>query len=79
MRPRILVVDDESSHRQMIEAVLSAEGYEIAQADDGRVAIEAVEDKFYDLLIMDVRMPNVDGIQALQKIKQISPDIPVIT
>ena len=78
MKPRILVVDDESSHRQMIEAVLSAEGYEISQADDGRTAITAVEDKFYDLVIMDVRMPNVDGVQALQKIKQISPDIPVI-
>ena len=78
MKSRILVVDDESSHRQMIEAVLSAEGYEISQADDGRTAITAVEDKFYDLVIMDVRMPNVDGVQALQKIKQISPDIPVI-
>jgi len=44
----------------------------------GRAAISAVADRFYDLVIMDVRMPNVDGIQALQKIKQISPDIPVI-
>lgn len=78
MSIKILVADDEPSHRQMIEAVLVAEGYEVAQAEDGRAAIAAVEDRFYDLVIMDVRMPNVDGIQALQKIKQISPDIPVI-
>ena len=78
MKAKILVADDETSHRQMIEAVLVAEGYEVTQAEDGQAAISAVEDRFYDLVIMDVRMPNVDGIQALQKIKQISPDIPVI-
>jgi two-component system response regulator HydG len=78
MSIKILVADDEPSHRQMIEAVLAAEGYEVTQAEDGQAAISAVEEKFYDLVIMDVRMPNVDGIQALQKIKQISPDIPVI-
>lgn len=78
MKAKILVADDETSHRQMIEAVLAAEGYEVTQAEDGQAAISAVEDRFYDLVIMDVRMPNVDGIQALQKIKQISPDIPVI-
>ncbi len=78
MKPRILVVDDESSHRQMIEAVLSAEGYEISQADDGQTAIVAVEDRFYDLVIMDIRMPKISGIEALKKIKAISPGIPVI-
>jgi CheY-like chemotaxis protein len=74
MSVKILVADDESSHRKMIEAVLAAEGYEVTQAEDGQAAISAVEDRFYDLVIMDVRMPNVDGIQALQKIKRLSPD-----
>ena len=78
MSIKILVADDEPAHRQMIEAVLAAEGYEVTQAEDGKAAISAIEDRFYDLVIMDIRMPNVDGIQALQKIKQISPDIPVI-
>jgi two-component system response regulator HydG len=62
----------------MIEAVLSAEGYEIFQADDGQTAIVAVEDRFYDLVIMDIRMPKISGIEALKKIKAISPGIPVI-
>lgn len=78
MKPKILVVDDERSHRQMIEAVLAAEGYEIAQADTGQAAIDAVTEKFYDLVIMDIRMPELGGIEALQKIKTISPGIPVI-
>jgi len=78
MKPKILVVDDERSHRQMIEAVLSAEGYEIAQADNGQAAIDAVTKKFYDLIIMDIRMPELGGIEALKKIKAISPGIPII-
>ncbi|CAB1074547.1 Response regulator of zinc sigma-54-dependent two-component system [Olavius algarvensis Delta 1 endosymbiont] len=78
MKPKILVADDERSHRQMIEAVLSAEGYEIAQAEDGQAAFNAVADKFYDLVIMDIRMPELGGIEALKKIKTISPGIPII-
>ena len=78
MKPKILVVDDERSHRLMIEAVLSAEGYDIAQADSGQTAIDAVAEKFYDLVIMDIRMPELGGIEALQKIKTISPGIPIV-
>ena len=78
MKPKILVVDDERSHRQMIEAVLSAEEYEITQADNGLAAIEAIKEKFYDLVIMDIRMPQLGGIETLKKIKTISPGIPII-
>ena len=78
MKPRILVVDDEPSHRKMIEAVLSEEGYEIYQADNGQTAIDEVEERFYDLVIMDIRMPKVGGIDALKKIKTLSPGIPII-
>ncbi|MES0446426.1 MAG: sigma-54 dependent transcriptional regulator, partial [Desulfobacterales bacterium] len=78
MKPKILVVDDEPSHRKMIEAVLSDEGYEIFQADNGQTAIDEVEERFYDLVIMDIRMPKVGGIDALKKIKTLSPGIPII-
>jgi len=78
MKTSILIVDDESSHRQMLEVVLSDEGYEIQQADDGRTAIEAVEECFYDLILMDIRMHRIGGIEALKKIKEISPGIPII-
>jgi two-component system response regulator HydG len=78
MKPRILVVDDESSHRKMIEAVLSEEGYEIYQADNGQAAIDEVAERFFDLVIMDIRMPKVGGIDALKQIKTLSPGIPII-
>jgi two-component system, NtrC family, response regulator HydG len=78
MKPKILVVDDEAAHRSMIEAVLTQEGYEISQAEDGQIAVEAVEKQFYDLILMDIRMSRTGGIEALKKIKEISPSIPVV-
>ena len=78
MKPKILVVDDESSHRKMIEAVLSDEGYQIKQADDGQAAIDEVGNGFFDLILMDIRMGKVGGIEALSQIKDISPGIPII-
>lgn len=77
-KEKILVVDDEESHRTMLKAVLSSEGYQISEADDGKTAIEAVETEFYDLILMDVRMTELDGIEAMQEIKKISPAIPII-
>ena len=78
MKTKILVVDDETPHRQMLEVVLGAEGYEIHEAGDGQEAINLVEERFYDLILMDNRMTEVGGIEALKKIKEISPGIPVI-
>jgi len=78
MKTKILIVDDETSHLQMLDAVLSAEGYEIHQAGDGQEAINRVEERFYDLILMDIRMGKVGGIEALKEIKKISPGIPII-
>jgi two-component system response regulator HydG len=78
MKTKILVVDDEAPHRQMLDAVLSVEGYEIHHAEDGQEAISLVEERFYDLILMDIRMSKVGGIEALKKIKKISPGIPII-
>lgn len=78
MKPNILIVDDEPTHRKMLETVLTAEGYKIRQADDGQSAIAAVEEVFHDLILMDIRMTRMGGIEALKRIKEISPGIPVI-
>ncbi len=78
MKSKILVVDDEESHRLMLEAVLTAEGYEIFQADSGKKAISSVENQFVDVILMDIRMSQIGGIEALKRIKQISPGIPII-
>lgn len=78
MKEKILVVDDEQSHRTMLKAVLSKEGYEVSEADDGTSAIKAVENDPFDLVLMDIRMTDMDGIEALGEIKKISPSMPVI-
>jgi len=74
----ILVVDDDSAHRTMLKKLLGGWGYKISDADDGSVAIEMVKQKSFDLILMDIRMLNVSGIEALEQIKIINPEIPVI-
>jgi len=78
MKFKILVVDDDLSLRKMLEAVLTDDGYDVKEADDGHSAIEAVEEQFYDLILMDIRMTRMGGIEALKQIKKLSPDTPVI-
>jgi two-component system response regulator HydG len=78
MKERILVVDDEQSHRTMLKAVLSAEGYEISEASDGTSAMKAVESDSFDLILMDIRMADIDGIEAMRQIKKTSPSMPVV-
>ncbi len=75
---KILVVDDDMAHRMMLTANLSNEGYAVTEADDGTTAIAAVRADFYDLILMDVRMTEMDGLEALEEIKKISPGIPVL-
>lgn len=74
----ILVVDDDMAHRTMLNKLIGGWGYEISEADDGIAAIEAVKIKPYDLILMDVRMIKLSGIEALKEIKAINPAIPVI-
>ena len=75
---KILVVDDEESHRIMLRAVLSADGYAVAEASDGTEAVRAVEKEAFDLILMDLRMTDMDGIEALTEIRKISPLVPVL-
>jgi two-component system response regulator HydG len=73
----ILIVDDDIAHRTMLRILLSWE-YEIAEADCGAVAIEKVQKTPFDLVLMDVCMPEIGGIEALDKIKAFCPRLPVI-
>jgi len=75
---RILVVDDEESHRIMLRAVLKEEGYEVSEATDGTEAVKAVEREPFDLILLDIRMTTMDGIEALSEIRKISPLVPVL-
>lgn len=65
---RILVVDDEPNIRRTLSAVLRSRGYEVVSASDGNEAVKLARETPYDIAIMDVRMPGLDGIQALQEL-----------
>jgi len=74
----ILVVDDDPGHRTMLRTLLSGWGYAVTEADDGSAAIEKVQHQAFDLVLMDIRMIKVSGLQALTEIKGFNPSIPVI-
>ena len=74
----ILVVDDDRAHRTMLRTLLGGWGYVVQEADDGARAIEQVHEKSYDLILMDVRMVEVSGLEALSEIKSFNPAIPII-
>jgi two-component system response regulator HydG len=74
----ILVVDDDRAHRTMLRTLLGGWGYAVQEVDDGARAIEQVQEKSYDLILMDVRMVEVSGLEALSEIKNFNPAIPII-
>ena len=74
---KILVVDDEAKIRMIIKEYAEFEGYEVAQAADGMEAVEKVRNEDYDIIIMDVMMPRLDGYSAVKEIKK-EKKIPVI-
>ncbi|HSR13443.1 MAG TPA: sigma-54 dependent transcriptional regulator [Thermodesulfobacteriota bacterium] len=77
-KTRILVVDDEESHRIMLRAVLEEDAYEVFEAADGPEAVRAVEQEAFDLILLDIRMKTMDGIETLGEIRKISPHVPVL-
>jgi len=75
---RILVVDNELSMRELLAITLRKEGYDVSAADGGEAAIEALRLEPFDLVITDVRMPKVDGVQVLRTAKELAPETMVI-
>lgn len=75
MKPRILVVDDEESIREFLEIMLKKEGYDVVCVEDGQEAIDILKKKSFDMVISDMQMPNVTGIELLRHVKEQSPDL----
>lgn len=76
--PTILIVDDDIAHRTMLRMVLRGWSYDTVEVDDGDTAIEAVKERAWDAVLMDVRMARVNGIEALKLIMEYNPAIPVL-
>src|SRR5262245_5530317 len=78
MPDTILVVDDEEKIRQTLRGVLTDEGFEVLEASDGRRALELLESAVPRLAIVDVWMPEVDGIELLARMRTQAPGVPII-
>lgn len=74
----ILIVDDEKSMRDFLKILLTKEGYEVVTAADGEQALNILSDTDVNLVVSDIRMPGIDGLEMLARIKETSEDIPVI-
>ena len=77
-RSRVLVVDDESSIRELLQKTLALAEYDVDTAPDGRAALERLRLGNYDLLIADLKMPGMDGLTLIREAKRLKTDLPVI-
>jgi DNA-binding NtrC family response regulator len=75
---KVLIVDDEVPIRRTLREILEFEQYEVEEAADGQEGVSKVQSQKYDVVIMDIKMPKMDGIEALERIMMISPETPVI-
>jgi two-component system response regulator HydG len=73
----LLIVDDDIAHRTMLRILLDWQ-YEIFEADDGSTAIEEAGKRHFDLILMDIRMPEVSGLEALDQIRSRRADVPIV-
>jgi CheY-like chemotaxis protein len=76
--PVVLIVDDDANQRSLYEEELSDEGYTIVTAEDGRQALQVAQNQPPDLIVMDVNMPKMDGLDTMARFLEIDRRIPVI-
>jgi two-component system nitrogen regulation response regulator NtrX len=75
---QILVIDDEIDIRKTLKEILESEMFTVEEAEDGAAGVEMAKEGKYEIILCDVRMPEMDGIEVLQRINEIIPETPVI-
>jgi DNA-binding NtrC family response regulator len=78
--PRILIIEDEAAIRRVLVKILSEEnkGYEVFEAEDGLSGMEIIKKEDFDLVLCDIKMPKMDGVEVLEAVKKIKPEIPMV-
>jgi len=77
-RPRLLLIDDEDAFRETLDKLLTYRGFEVSTASDGAQGMRAVLRGGIEVVVLDVKMPGLDGIETLRELKRIQPDLEVI-
>ncbi|HPE83993.1 MAG: sigma-54-dependent Fis family transcriptional regulator [Aequorivita sp.] len=77
---RILIIEDEAAIRRVLVKILSEEnqGYEVFEAEDGLAGMEIIKKEDFDLVLCDIKMPKMDGVEVLEAVKKIKPEIPMV-
>lgn len=77
---KILIIEDEAAIRRVLKKIISEENdsYVVEEAEDGLTGIEMIKDKDYDLVLCDIKMPKMDGVEVLEKTRKLKPEVPVV-
>ncbi|SHG99160.1 DNA-binding transcriptional response regulator, NtrC family, contains REC, AAA-type ATPase, and a Fis-type DNA-binding domains [Flavobacterium micromati] len=78
--PKILIIEDEAAIRRVLTKILSEENdtYQVEDAEDGLIGFEKIKNNDYDLVLCDIKMPKMDGVEVLEAVKKIKPEIPMV-
>ena len=78
--PKILIIEDEASIRRVLVKILTEENtkYEVFEAEDGLIGTEMIKNADFDLVLCDIKMPKMDGVEVLEAVKKIKPEIPIV-
>jgi two-component system NtrC family response regulator len=77
-KPKILIAEDEKTQRDLLEGFLKKEGFSVDPVANGREALQKLEGDFFDIALIDYKMPALDGLQTLREIRRLYPDLPVV-
>lgn len=78
--PKILIIEDEAAIRRVLKKIISEENetYQVEEAEDGLLGIEMIKNNDYDLVLCDIKMPKMDGVEVLEKSKKLKPEVPIV-
>jgi len=77
-KPKILLAEDEKPQRDLLEGFLKKEGFSVESAASGREALDKLEGDFFDIILLDYKMPELDGLHTLREVRRLYPDLPVV-